>query len=128
MNDQTTKLMEQLAQKLGTTSEYLWSILLRQAPIDATLTLCYLIFTLLFGIALYTVHRRLMEEKKEGGYTETRYSKYEESAIIPMVIATVCLLLMCVGAIFVFPNMINGYFNPEYWALQQILDAMKPSK
>lgn len=33
MNEQTTKLIEQLAKELGTTAEYLWTVLLKQSPI-----------------------------------------------------------------------------------------------
>lgn len=39
MEEKTIKLIEQLAQKLGTTTEYLWAVLLKQAPIDATVVL-----------------------------------------------------------------------------------------
>jgi len=34
MDSKTAQLIEQLAQKLGTTTEYLWSILIRQAADD----------------------------------------------------------------------------------------------
>lgn len=60
MNEQTAKLLEQLASKLGTTSEYLWNILLKQAPIDATVTLLQTLFLFFVGWGLWKVHKKLI--------------------------------------------------------------------
>ena len=38
MNEATAKLIEELAAKLGTTAEHLWGVLVRQAPISATVS------------------------------------------------------------------------------------------
>ena len=57
MNDQTAKLIEQLAQKLGTTTEYLWSVLIKQAPIDALSRLAFFIVSIIGGIIIYKAHR-----------------------------------------------------------------------
>jgi len=121
MNEQTTKLIEQLSQKLGTTTEYLWSVLLKQAPIDATVTLFQTLCVMLFGLALWKIHKRLMKKESEDKYSETGYEKYEEGAIVPMIIATIIFAILftiyfcCIG------DIVNGYFNPEYWALERIL-------
>lgn len=45
MNEQTVKLVEQLAQKLGTTTEYLWNVLIKQAPISAAIDMIYCLLT-----------------------------------------------------------------------------------
>ena len=77
MNEQTTKLIEQLAQKLGTTTEYLWSVLLKQAPIDATVTLFQTLCVMLFGLALWKIHKHLLKKESEDKYSKTGYEKYE---------------------------------------------------
>ena len=122
MNEQTTKLIEQLAQKLGTTAEYLWSVLLRQAPIDATIQLVQTIIVLLFGFVWWRIHKHFSKNvKSEHGYMESGYERHEEIAVVPMMIAGVVFavaLLICFAN---FDNIINGYFNPEYWALESIL-------
>ena len=84
MNENTSKLIEQLAQQLGTTSKYLWSVLLKQAPISATVNLIQIILILLFGLFLYKTHKWLIAKKDYNGYNETGYSHYEEMAYIPM--------------------------------------------
>lgn len=125
MNENTAKLLEQLAQKLGTTSEYLWSILIKQAPVDATVTLIQAFLTILFGLFLWKTHKRLMKKETNDGYTETGYGKYEELAAIPMIIGTLIFVLFFCAAFLCIGDVFNGYFNPEYWALDKILDKIK---
>lgn len=121
MNEQTTKLIEQLAQKLGTTTEYLWSVLLKQAPIEATVTLFQTLCVMLFGLALWKIHKRLLKKESEDKYSETGYEKYEESAIGPMIIATIVFAILFIICFCCVGDIVNGYFNPEYWALERIL-------
>jgi len=124
MNENTAKLLEQLAQKLGTTSEYLWKVLLKQAPIDATVNLIQITLIMLFGLMLYKIHRKLMK-KDEGEYGETGYSKYEEMATIPMIIGGIVFVIIFICAFFCMGDVVNGYFNPEYWALNKVLSSLK---
>ena len=125
MNEQTLKLIEQLAQKLGTTSEYLWSILLKQAPIEATTLLCQTVFVVIYGIFIWETHKYLSEKVNNGKYIETRYEEYEEKAVLPMAVAVFIFMICFIACFFCFGNIINGYFNPEYWALEKILNAAK---
>ena len=122
MNEQTTKLIEQLARKLGTTTEYLWLVLLKQAPIDATVTLFQTLFVMLFGLALWKINKRLLKKGSEDKYSETGYEKYEEGAIIPMIIATIVFAILFIICFCCIGDIVNGYFNPEYWALERILN------
>lgn len=125
MNENTAKLLEQLAQKLGTTSEYLWRVLLKQATIDATVNLIQITLIMLFGWMLYKIHRMLMVKKDYDGYNETGYSKYEEMAAIPMIIGCVVFAIMFIYAFFCIGNVVIGYFYPEYWALNKVLSSLK---
>lgn len=118
MNDNITKLIETLAAKLGTTAEYLWAVLIRQAPISATtsLILCLVFITL---AAVYT--KWLIKKAKDD---ELDCLDNESN----FVIALVGGLLSIIGVIVIiclFSDIITGYFNPEYWALQKILDQLK---
>ena len=123
MNDNTTKLLEQLAAKFGTTTEYLWMVLLRQAPIDSTINLIQIALVMLFGWFLYKTHKRLMKKDGEGNYAKTYYEKYEAGAVIPMVIGAIIFAIFFLASFFCIPDVINGYFNPEYWALDKILSS-----
>lgn len=110
------QLLETLAKNLGTTVEYLWSVLLKQAPISATIDLILLILVLVAGYLLYRLHLKL-----SGEYI------YDDSDIaVPlMCMAAVIWFLIFIVAVCCIPSIINGYFNPEYWALKEILNSVK---
>ena len=122
MNTEITNLLATLADKLGTTSEYLWGILLRQAPISATVILIQIIFTVLSGIFLWKLHKYFSKE------TDERYSMYDRSnggLEVLIIIFSVLILIIGIVSFFQIENVLNGYFNPEYWALNKILNTLK---
>jgi len=121
MKEETTKLIEQMAQQLGTTTEYLWSVLIKQAPIDATVTLFQFVIIGVFGYMLFRIHKKLSLTKEYDGYNRTGYCHYEELAVIPMLFAMVIFAIVVLCAFFAIPEVIYGFFNPEYWALQQVI-------
>ena len=123
MNDNTAKLLEQLANKLGTTSEYLWQILLKQAPIDATITLIQTIGVILFGVLLYRLHKNF--SKEEHGTYDSMYHNNSGLAI-PMFIACLIFIVLAIATFICMGSIITGYFNPEYWALEKILSSIRP--
>jgi len=122
MNENTTKILEQIAQKMGTTSEYLWQVLLRQAPIEATSTLIQSILILLLGWGLYKIHCKLT---KEVDGKSSLYHKYEEKAGIPMFIGGIAFLVLFICAFCCIDSIVNGYFNPEFWALEKVMSVLK---
>lgn len=123
MNEETTKLVEKLASELGTTTEYLWSVLLKQAPIDATVTLIQCVLVLLFGWFLWTLHKRLIKPQTFRGYERSLYDEYEEGAIIPMFFGAIMFVILSVVSFASIGDVVNGYLNPEYWALNKILNS-----
>lgn len=125
MNEQTAKLLEQLAIKLGTTSEYLWGILLKQAPIDATISLMQLVGLIAFGLVLWKIHKKLMSVVENDKYNESYYEKYDAGAVVPMVIAIFVWGVILIFFFFSFDTIISGYFNPEYWALKEISNSLR---
>ena len=119
MNENTTKLIETLANKLGTTSEYLWRVLLKQAPIAATTELVFMVFLVIAGYFLWKAHKYLSNnENSQSYYNEDSY----EIIMIILACGYLALLLFSINSI---PVIINGYFNPEYWALKEILNSLK---
>lgn len=127
MNDQQTKLIEQLAQKLGTTTEYLWGVLVRQAFIDSIGSLFQMAIIVLYGIILYRLHKRFIKEEKiEGSYNafQNTYYRYE-STIYIMFLGLVIFIILAFIAFFAIGDVINGFINPEYWALEKVLRIIK---
>lgn len=120
MNDQTTKLIETLANKLGTTSEYLWGILIRQAPISATIHCIGFFMILLIMLAVYRVHKHAMNDDNKFSYNENG-----EFIGVPIVISFVICLMVIAAYIVNSPKILAGFYNPEYWALNYILDQLQ---
>ena len=122
MNTEITNLLTTLADKLGTTSEYLWGILLSQAPITATIISIQTIFTVVSGTFLWKLHKHFSKE------TDGRYSIYNRgNGGLEVLMTMFSTLILIIGIILFFgiADMLNGYFNPEYWALNKILNTLK---
>lgn len=119
MNDQTAKLLEQLAGKLGTTSEYLWSVLLKQAPVAATITLIQILLVLAAGIGLWKAHQHFLNDDNK-----VSYYNLNEGLAVPMVVGCIFWLILLIAAFFLMEEIINGYFNPEFWALDYIMGKL----
>lgn len=113
MNENTEKLIRELADKLGTTAEHLWEILIRQAPISA------LTDTIVFGLSIAILPfacwllLKFMEKLDE----EFHYF----IAVILTGTASVACLIVIIGYIMTLSVTIAGFANPEYWALKQII-------
>jgi hypothetical protein len=114
VNDQTAALLQNLANKLGTTSEYLWGVLIRQAPISGTADL---IQFSIFGIAAYFFYKWVTSENRD-------FSDGGDSWPGAIFIGLPLVLILIV-IFFCFPNTLYAFFNPEYWALDHVLSAVK---
>ena len=123
MNENTTELLKQLAQKMGTTTEYLWGVLLRQAPIDATISLVLLILTVPVGWLLWRIHIKIESSTPDDVFSDKGYNGVIQPVV--MLIMGIGYILFAIRSIFDIQNIITGYFNPEYWALHEILNALK---
>ena len=121
MNEQTVKLLEQLAQKLGTTTEYLWGILVRQALISSIQDIILFVSATLFCGMLFWLHIRFCKSD-DSGYS--LYDRYEENLGFPMIMVAIVGTVVWVVGIFLLGDAINGLFNPEYWALKEILGSI----
>lgn len=114
MNDNTIRLLEQLATKLGTTVEHLWGILVRQAPVGAT---CELASCIALTVVVWWLIRRVtrmdfksMDDDMRGFF------------LFILWLGIVCVVGWCLSNWDrSLPLIIAGFFNPEYWALKQIL-------
>lgn len=111
MNEQTAKLIEQLASKLGTTAEHLWGVLVRQAPISATVgILC----DALLIIAVYLGWKKLLKVNFDNWDNDMGKGMLFGG----LAIATAICLCAAFGSL---QTEVAGFLNPEYWAIKQIL-------
>jgi len=115
-----TQLLEGLAEKLGTTTKYLWEVLIKQARIDfISTTIQYLLLAIavfvwinLFRYCLKN-HKKIYEDDKEMVWG------------ISLGITSVILFILTMIAFFYINTYLASILNPEYWALQQILYTVK---
>ena len=125
MNDNLTALLEKLATKLGTTAEHLWRILLVQAKVSATNSLIFLLLAIFSGILLYRFHKWLAYADPKAQYSTSRYDDNGELYVPLILIPALMWGVFSLCILFDISNIINGYFNPEYWALEKVLDTIK---
>ena len=115
MDDKTLQTLTALANKLGTTAEYLWSVLLKQAPITGVTDLLLLI-ALVLGTAIWarTVYVNTSEEEWEKRWQD-------DTAPIAWISVAVLFVITLILVTSNLSMVFAALFNPEYWALKQVL-------
>lgn len=116
MTNEIAKALEVLAQKLGTTSEYLWNVLLKQAPISAVAD--FIQFTIIvFACYFWTKNFKAF-------ITKISDKIWKEENWVWIILVSVILGVSAIVVFFSFPNTIYALINPEYWALNLLLSKM----
>jgi hypothetical protein len=122
MNEETLQAITALAQKLGTTSEYLWSVLIQQAYLEAGLSLINLIvwgIITFFVVKIVYLKTKTPLETDEDHYPKAQW--VEEGAVAAWLVSGVLILIAFIIISVEFNSLITALFNPEYWALKQII-------
>lgn len=119
MNEQTAALVSQLAAKLGTTSEYLWGVLLKQAAIQGWIMLLQYSVTLIVLVAFFRFRSRLSAAWHSWVEAE------EVSAVVGIVVIGLVMTIWLIACVFTVESMLTAFLNPEYWALERVLSAVK---
>lgn len=109
-------MLRELAEKLGTTSEYLWTVMIKQAPIAASTIGIGYIAILAFAGILFCVYCKVDKAVKDGTNGDAYFI-----VIIPSVVWLVASL---VGFSTTIREFVTALFNPEYWALKEILSQI----
>lgn len=122
MNKEFTEFLEKLAAKLGTTAEYLWKVLIIQAKVSAIKSLIFIVTVYIIGLVLAKFHIKYLKKISDNKYDDRNTYESSEVTSVVMCILFVGWVVLFIGHIFSYSNMINGFFNPEYWALNKILD------
>lgn len=120
MDDKTTKLIEKLSAQLGTTAEHLWGVLVHQAPLTGAFDLVIIVIMVL--CAVYLV--RLVKRKTKKYDNNNQYIGAEwdnEVAAFTWFGTIVYLIITMIVVSSLGKEIIAAFFNPEYWALTQIL-------
>jgi uncharacterized membrane protein len=116
IDNETVIALTALANKTGTTAEYLWKVLVKQAPLEAVKEGIGLLIMLVVGGALCLVHKMLL--KKEVYDEDTSYGVVMMFAAFIWGLVTIVFICSTVATC-------TDALNPEYWALKQILEQLK---
>lgn len=127
MNEQTEKLIRELAAKLGTTTEHLWQVLTYQAMITGLTNIFLFLFLFCFlWISLKIIRAKTKVPPKTqsnlypNGQWEMDGPGFAAWALWSVAVATF-------GIVFLtnFADITSALLNPEYFALQQVLHIVK---
>lgn len=116
MNQETLKALTELSNKLGTTAEYLWSVLVKQAPISGLISLFEVAATL---AAIYFLFAAI--KRKVATYKDV-YPVNDHSTWLWLIFCIACVFafsIVCLG----IGEAITAFVNPEYWALSKIIGS-----
>ncbi len=122
MNEQTINLLEKLSSKLGVATQVLWSALIKQAPISGTIDIIvsffFIIISVLGAMFLLKKTRKEIENNDENDFL------YSWGVPLWIVWGIYTILVLIIAGC-TLSNSISGIVNPEYWALKEILSAVK---
>ena len=122
MDDKTLQALTALAAKLGTTAEYLWGVLLRQAPITGAIDLAVMAAWVAMAMFLIRLVRRKTTtpaKTDEDRYPSAEWSDEGAAFAWAGAVAFALLVALIVGS--ELSSVVAALLNPEYWALKQIL-------
>src|ERR1700727_1468924 len=127
MNDQLQKALTELANKLGTSVQYLWGVLVSQAKINAIEDGIIWLVIIFGGIGLWRTHKKCFKREKTGEknrygeeeLAESFYYKNEWSQYLMIVVCGVWLIffIICFCNI---GDLFNSIFNTQYWELKKL--------
>ncbi len=119
MDDKTAELIKQLADKLGTTAEHLWGVLIKQAPISTTINFVFCVgFSLLLIWWVRFMHKKITV-KKEGEY---RAEWDMDDAIFPIIFTIFAAGILAPLLVISVKGFVTAWVNPEYWALRYFVE------
>jgi uncharacterized Fe-S radical SAM superfamily protein PflX len=109
--------IDTIAKNIGVASEYVFSMLVKQMVIEGVVELTTALFgTLVIYYTIYRIIKHLFDEDRDYG-DEVKYPISILCCIFAVVIFIINLALT--------PENMMKIFNPEYYALKMILEAVK---
>jgi len=115
--------LDALAAKLGVTVQFIWSVLLQQAKVVAITDLTAAVFTgTVACICCYKLYTLIKEEAEKDARL---LSGWQGAAGARAMIFSLGLIAGLIAFFTALPAAITPLFNPQYWALSQILNVIK---
>ena len=114
MKEKLMSMLDVLAEKLGTTTELLWSVLVKQAEIESYIWLSWLLAWLFLFSILVLIFIK-------AAYTGKKQNWEMWGCWYIGVTASICIGITVIA--FCYSQYLIAAYNPEYWALNEILST-----
>lgn len=119
MKEETiTKYIDQLAQSLNVASEHVYEALIKQAMVSG---IASIVWAVIFGIAavvvLYVGFKSAKNEFDRYGF----YHDVSMTILFTLIAASFAVIPFGVAV----ENALTALLNPEYWAIKEVLSAIK---
>lgn len=126
MDTDVKQIIEKIAEKLGTTSEFLYNKLVKQAKINAITTLIQVIFILIIGVVL-TIYMIWQINLGMNYFAESEKYLifYITLGIINSIFVLVYVFTACNIIYYGIDEIIKCWKNPEGWAIDEILNKFQ---
>jgi hypothetical protein len=117
MNDEFSRRLSELADKLNVSVEHLWGVLVKQAFIDGLSSLLTVVVCALLAVAAFCIFFYARRKFKT--------AEAEKSALYPrvpldwIILGTVLLMIVMVAGSNLY-WVVSDFTNPEYYALRQL--------
>ena len=122
MKEEIAPLIRELAQELGVATEYLWSVMVSQASVYVLSMLIALIF--LVGVMIIVILGIKSRAKKHGSLGKALGNDNEVPAYVLIIVLFIITVVTFMSIMLTIQPFITALLNPEYWALEQILDKI----
>gem|GEM_PF-1919421 len=134
-NEEMVALLRDMATELGTTTEYLFDVTVRQAHVAATKSMINIVVVLVIGVMLIFLTaffvRKFQKDiqdyadrHQDGKLDGEDRRSISNSKLFKWLLSLVIGFISFSIAINELGTVIDGFVNPEYWALNDILDAI----
>ena len=124
MNEQVQAMLLQVAEKLGTTAEHLWGVLLTQVRIKGITEIFFIILLPFLVWAWFKCLGIFQKKSAERDMSDG----YEFLSALGLIFSAIVVFFFICGAVFDSPNTVACFINPEYVALKDLLGMLKTVK
>jgi len=127
MKEELFTRLDAIAAKLGVAAEHLWGVLIRQVVVGAVwqLVMLCVVFGVCFVLFRWWYRCLRVIAKKEGYATLWGLVEEKEEAVFAYYIVLAAVVIVCATMFCVVGhNIVLGFVNPEYRALQLLRELI----
>ena len=127
MNQEAEQLLRELADKFETTTEHLWEVMIQQASITATMNAIMALFlTGVIVIICCFVKAKTTPKPNSLDFSQPHKGDWEDDKAFVIWYILILVTITLTGVVIsLILTAVTASLNPEYWALQQILELKR---